>query len=109
MGLPDMAVHSDELPWVPQGERVWFKPLRFDLATGRWINLLRVEGGGKVNRHRHTGGQGPGDCIEGSWHYLQRDRVARPGTLLDQPPRHIPTIVDDRPAEEQLFIPDASV
>src|SRR5215208_6451056 len=54
MGLPDMAVQSDELPWVPQGERVWFKPLRFDLATGRWINLLRVEGGGKVNRHRHT-------------------------------------------------------
>src|SRR3712207_6881513 len=52
MGLPDMAVQSDELPWVPQGERVWFKPLRFDLATGRWINLLWVEGGGKVNRHR---------------------------------------------------------
>src|SRR5215213_9523820 len=64
MGLPDMAVQSDELPWVPQGERVWFKPLRFDLATGRWINLLRVEGGGKVNRHRHTGGQVMGYCIE---------------------------------------------
>src|SRR3712207_8214229 len=57
MGLPDMAVHTDELPWVPQGERVWFKPLRFDLVSGRWINLLKVEGGGKVNRHRHTGGQ----------------------------------------------------
>jgi len=40
MGLPDQAIHSEELPWVPQGDRVWFKPLRFDLATGRWINLL---------------------------------------------------------------------
>ena len=35
MALPDRAVHSAELPWVPQGERVWFKPLRFDLVTGR--------------------------------------------------------------------------
>jgi len=30
MGLPDRAMQADELPWVPQGERVWFKPLRFD-------------------------------------------------------------------------------
>jgi 2,4'-dihydroxyacetophenone dioxygenase len=89
MGLPDMAVQGDELPWVPQGERVWFKPLRFDLATGRWINLLRVEGGGKVNRHRHTGGQVLGYCIEGSWHYLERDWVARPGTLVYEPPGDI--------------------
>ena len=22
MALPDRALHSDELPWVPQGERV---------------------------------------------------------------------------------------
>jgi hypothetical protein len=29
MGLPDQAIHADDLPWVPQGERVWFKPLRF--------------------------------------------------------------------------------
>jgi 2,4'-dihydroxyacetophenone dioxygenase len=57
MALADRAIHSDELPWVPQGERVWFKPLRFDLVSGRWINLLKVEGSGKVNRHRHTGGQ----------------------------------------------------
>jgi anti-sigma factor ChrR (cupin superfamily) len=58
MALPDMATNVDELPWVLQGERVWFRPLRFDLTSGRWINLLKVEGGGKVNRHRHTGGHG---------------------------------------------------
>lgn len=57
MGLPDQAIQSDEIPWVPQGERVWFKPLRFDLANGRWVNVLKVTGGGKVNRHRHSGGQ----------------------------------------------------
>jgi 2,4'-dihydroxyacetophenone dioxygenase len=109
MGLPDMAVQSDELPWVPQGERVWFKPLRFDLATGRWINLLRVEGGGKVNRHRHTGGQVMGYCIEGSWHYLERDWVARPGTLVYEPPGDIHTLVVDEDYMETLFILEGSV
>jgi 2,4'-dihydroxyacetophenone dioxygenase len=109
MGLPDMAVQSDELPWVPQGERVWFKPLRFDLATGRWINLLRVEGGGKVNRHRHTGGQVIGYCIEGSWHYLERDWVARPGTLVYEPPGDIHTLVVDSGHMETLFILEGSV
>jgi hypothetical protein len=75
LGLSDRAIHSDELPWVPQGERAWFKPLRFDLTSGRW-----------VNRHRHTGGQVMGYCIEGSWRYLERDWVARSGTLVYEPP-----------------------
>ena len=103
MGLPDQAIHSDDLPWVPQGERVWFKPLRFDLATGRWVNLLKVTGGGKVNRHRHSGGQVLGFCIQGSWHYLERDWVARPGTFVYEPPGDIHTLVVDA-AEEMITL-----
>ena len=103
MGLPDQAIHADAIPWVPQGERVWFKPLRFDLQNGRWINLLKVTGGGKVNRHRHSGGQVLGYCIQGSWHYLEREWVARPGTLVYEPPGDIHTlIVDD--AEEMITL-----
>jgi 2,4'-dihydroxyacetophenone dioxygenase len=111
LGLPDQAIQSDELPWVPQGERVWFKPLRFDLATGRWINVLKVEGSGKVNRHRHTGGQVMGFCLEGSWHYLERDWVARPGTLVYEPPGDIHTLVVDEGVEEMqtLFILEGTV
>ncbi len=105
MGLPDQAIHADDLPWVPQGERVWFKPLRFDLATGRWINLLKVSGAGKVNRHRHSGGQVLGFVIQGGWHYLERDWVARPGTLVYEPPGDIHTLVVDGDEEMQtLFI-----
>ena len=103
MGLPDQAIHSEDLPWVPQGERVWFKPLRFDLATGRWVNLLKVTGGGKVNRHRHSGGQVLGFCIQGSWHYLERDWVARPGTFVYEPPGDIHTLVVDA-AEEMITL-----
>lgn len=97
-GLPDQAIQSDEIPWVPQGDRVWYKPLRFDFATGRWANLLKVTGGGVVNRHRHSGGQVLGFCIEGSWHYLERDWVARPGTFVYEPPGDIHTLVTDTDA-----------
>lgn len=103
MGLPDQAIQSDELPWVPQGERVWFKPLRFDLANGRWANLLKVTGGGKVNRHRHSGGQVLGFVLQGSWRYLERDWVARPGTFVYEPPGDIHTLVVDE-AEEMMTL-----
>jgi 2,4'-dihydroxyacetophenone dioxygenase len=95
LGLPDQAIDSDQLPWVPQGERVYFKPLRFDLISGRWVNLLKVVGGGKVNRHRHSGGQVLGYCIQGSWRYLEREWVARPGTFVYELPGDIHTLVVD--------------
>jgi anti-sigma factor ChrR (cupin superfamily) len=103
MGLPDQAIQSDELPWVPQGEGVWFKPLRFDLANGRWINLLKVTRGGKVNRHRHSGGQVLGYVIQGSWHYAERDWVARAGTFVYEPPGDIHTLIVDG-SEEMLTL-----
>jgi anti-sigma factor ChrR (cupin superfamily) len=102
-GLPDQAIQSDSMPWVPQGERVWFKPLRFDLANGRWVNLLKVTGGGKVNRHRHSGGQVLGFVLQGSWRYLERDWVARPGTFVYEPPGDIHTLVVDG-AEEMITL-----
>ena len=104
MGLPDQAVDSVDLPWVPQGDRVWFKPLRFDLSSGRWINLIRGRGPGKINRHRHSGGQVLGYCIKGSWRYLERDWIARPGTLVYEPPGDIHTLVVDEDEMMTLFI-----
>ncbi len=103
LGLPDRAIDSEALPWVPQGERVWFKPLRFDLANGRWVNLLKVTGGGRVNRHRHAGGQVLGYCIQGSWRYLEREWVARPGTFVYEPPGDIHTLVVD-PAQDMITL-----
>lgn len=105
MGLPDRAIHLEEIPWVPQGERVWFKPLRFDLANGRWVNVLKVTGGGRVNRHRHSGGQVLGYVLQGSWRYLERQWVARPGTFVYEPPGDIHTLVVDGEGEMQtLFL-----
>lgn len=104
LGLPDQAIQSDEIPWVPQGERVWFKPLRFDLTSGRWVNLIRMTGDGRVNRHRHTGGQVLGFCLQGSWRYLERAWVARPGTFIYEPPGDIHTLVLEDGNEEMITL-----
>ena len=110
MGLPDQAIQSDSIPWVPQGENVWFKPLRFDLVSGKWVNILKITKGGKVNRHRHTGGQVQGYCISGSWHYAEREWVARPGTFIYEPPGDIHTLVVDEGEEMQtLFLLEGAV
>ncbi len=46
-----------------------------------------------------------GFVIQGGWHYLERDWVARPGTLVYEPPGDIHTLVVDGDEEMQtLFI-----
>src|SRR5437870_13882189 len=100
--LPDNAIDSDAIPWVPQGERVWYKPLRFDLANGRWVNLLKVAGEGKVNRHRHSS-QVLGYVIQGSWRYPERDWIAEPGTFIYEPPGDVHTLVVDG-ADEMITL-----
>jgi 2,4'-dihydroxyacetophenone dioxygenase len=110
VGLPDQAIDINEIPWIPQSERSWFKPVRFDLSTGRWINLLKILPGGKVNRHRHTGGQVMAYTLQGEWRYLEREWVARPGTFVYEPPGDIHTLVVD--GEEEmitLFILEGSI
>lgn len=99
--LPDQAIDSAEIPWIPQTDRVWFKPVRFDLSTGRWINLLKVKPGGAVNRHRHSGGQVMAFTLQGEWRYLEREWVAKPGTFVYEPPGDIHTLVVD--GEEEMI------
>ncbi len=110
LGLDDQAIHGDEIPWVPQGENVFFKPLRFDLVSGRWINLIKIEGSGRVNRHRHSGGQVLGYVLEGKWRYLERDWVATAGTLIYEPPGDVHTlVVDDNKGMMTLFILEGTI
>ncbi|CAM4063919.1 2,4'-dihydroxyacetophenone dioxygenase family protein [Paenibacillus alkaliterrae] len=99
--LSDQAIDLDHIPWVPQTDRVWFKPLRFDLARGSWVNLLKVKPGGIVNRHRHSGGQVLAYTIQGTWRYLERDWVAKAGTFVYEPPGDIHTLVVD--GEEEMI------
>jgi 2,4'-dihydroxyacetophenone dioxygenase len=110
IGLPDQAIDLNEIPWIPQSDRVWFKPVRFDLARGSWINLLKVKPGGAVNRHRHTGGQVLAYTIQGEWRYLERTWVAKPGTFVYEPPGDIHTLtVDGEEDMITIFILEGSI
>ncbi|UHQ18534.1 cupin domain-containing protein [Lysobacter sp. KIS68-7] len=52
--LPTHLVASDDLPWVPEGEGKWAKPLRF-LGDRGFVELLRMSPGTVMPLHRHTG------------------------------------------------------
>ena len=47
------AIPDDERVWVPQDDKVWFRPLLLNTVSGGWCNLLRVRRSGILSRHRH--------------------------------------------------------
>ncbi|ARK32437.1 2,4'-dihydroxyacetophenone dioxygenase family protein [Halalkalibacter krulwichiae] len=102
--LPDQAIDINEIPWVPtHGEEdgVWFKPIRFDLTTGNWIHISKFAANCGNATHRHTGGTVLAYTLQGSWRYLEREWVAKPGTFVYEPPGDIHTLVVD--GEEDMI------
>jgi quercetin dioxygenase-like cupin family protein len=104
--LPDRAVSADSVPWVRLSDGVDYKPLRFDFATGVWVNVLRVAPGARLGRHRHNGGPVLGYCLAGRWWYLEREWVAEVGTFVYEPPGDIHTLVAGPEGMTTLFVTD---
>lgn len=93
--IEDTLVLAEDVPWVPQGsDRVWFKPLRISLSRGSWTNILKVTESGVVNRHRHLSDV-EGYVLQGSWHYLEHDWRAHPGSFVYEPPGDVHTLIAD--------------
>ena len=90
--LADLAVSSDDMPWVPNGQGLAFKPLHYSPSTGMWINLIRCERKGRISRHLHTGGSVHGYVLQGSWRYIEHDWVATPRTYVWEPPGDVHTL-----------------
>lgn len=95
------AVPDDERVWVPQAERVWFRPLMFNTISGGWCNLLRVTRAGVLSRHRHPAPV-HGYVIKGSWRYREHDWVARAGSYVFEPPGETHTLLVDEGVEEMI-------
>ncbi|HXW81787.1 MAG TPA: 2,4'-dihydroxyacetophenone dioxygenase family protein [Acidimicrobiales bacterium] len=95
----DQLLDPGALPWVPQAEGVYFRPLRICPELGSWTNLLRVTKKGTINLHRHVA---PVEAwvISGQWRYLERDWVARPGTYVFEPAGDVHTLVNT--GEEEM-------
>ncbi len=94
---PEIAVQAipqDERVWVPQADKVWFRPLMLNTVTGSWCNLLRVRKSGVLSRHIHPSWV-TGYVIKGAWRYLEHDWVATEGSFVYEPPGEIHTLVVD--------------
>ena len=84
--LPTRVVASDDLPWIPEGEGKWARPLRF-LGDRGFAELLRMAPGTVMPLHRHTG--------EVHVHQLAGQRqlctgeVLGPGDYVFEPAGHV--------------------
>jgi len=94
--FPDVHIGGgeDESPWVPFKENVFIRHLVFDVRNNFYANVLWVQKGGRLGRHRHRG-RVFGYTLEGSWRYLEYDWVARVGSYVQESPGATHTLVSD--------------
>ena len=95
------AVPDDPRVWVPQAERVWFRPLMLNVVNGGWCNLLKVTRSGFLSRHRHPAPV-HGFVLKGSWRYLEHDWIAQAGMYVYEPPGETHTLVVDEGVDEMI-------
>ena len=91
------AIPDDERLWVPQADKVWFRPLGLNRSTGYWMNLLRVRRAGVLSRHRHP------QAVHGL--------VLRDAGIISNmigPPRKGPTCLSPQAKPTRLSFPRAS-
>jgi quercetin dioxygenase-like cupin family protein len=101
--IVEAADPSDEREWVPAAMAgVWMRPLLFDTVRGAWTNVVRMRTEGFISRHAHPAPV-HGYVIKGSWHYAERDWVARAGGYIFEPPGDIHTLMADPGESQTLF------
>lgn len=76
--------------WIPAGPGLAFKPLAFLPDNGGWIQLLRLEPGTVIPRHRHTG-EVHALNVSGERLLTDIDEVIGPWTYVHESPGDIDT------------------
>lgn len=81
-------------PWIPWTEGTWLKHIMFDVRNNTWHQVLKVEPGAKLGKHRH---RGPvvGVVLEGGWKYAEYDWNAKKGDIIRENPGVIHTLLAD--------------
>lgn len=100
---------ADPRSWVPIAPGVAIHPFLFDCSNGGWSSLLRVGPGGRLACHYHTQPV-HGYTLEGSWHYLEHDWVAKAGTFIFEPPGEMHTLqADEKEGMTTFFVTRGSL
>lgn len=89
MFQPDVFV--EDAKWYPLGKLGSVRPILFDITNGGWISILKAEGAGTIQRHRHAAPV-TAWTIDGTWGYREYDWVARAGSFVYEPAGHIHTL-----------------
>ena len=84
-------VLKDDNTWMPVGDIGHSRPLVYDTGAGSWISILRANGAGTIQRHRHASPV-TAWTMAGAWGYREHDWVAREGSFVYEPAGHIHTL-----------------
>lgn len=82
--VPSRPIDTERIPWVPLSPGLSFKPLRFFRNDLGRIQLLRLEPGTVIPRHRHTG-EVHGFNIAGQRKLLDTGELVGPGGYVYEP------------------------
>jgi quercetin dioxygenase-like cupin family protein len=88
-------VDGDGSPWVPFIPNVYIKHLTFDVRSSSAANVLWVQAGGELGRHRHRGPVS-GYVIEGTWLYREYSWVAKAGDFVRESPGRTHTLYSEK-------------
>ena len=92
MFSPDVMVEDEK--WYALGKMGKVRPLMFDVTNGGWVSILKAEGKGTIQRHRHAAPV-TAWTIDGAWGYREHDWVSRAGSFAYEPAGHIHTLYID--------------
>ena len=79
---------ADDMPWVPISPGFSFKLIRATSDDDVWVELLRLEPGTTIPRHRPTG-EVHAYTLAGQRELLDTGEIAGPGSYVYEPPGNI--------------------
>jgi len=80
---PTSPLAADDMAWIETGPGESFRPLRFE--PDGFSELIRLEPGAGVPRHRHTG-EAHLFNLQGSRELIESGEIAGPGAYVYEPP-----------------------
>ena len=85
---PPPIIDSHSLPWVPISPGFAFQLVRATSDDDVWVELLRLEPGTVIPRHRHTG-EVHAYTLAGYRKLLDTDTIAGPGSYVHEAPGNV--------------------
>lgn len=95
---------NDERKWVPYAPGAWFQACFFDVSSGGFANVLKIQPGAKLPAHYHVSTV-HGWTIQGTWYYAEhKDKwIAHAGTYIYETPGELHTLIVPEDATEDML------